>query len=282
MSNERAAVGGGGTMGAGIAHVLVESGFDVVVFDRDDDLAGSAADAVRISLRSAAERAGVQNRAYVASAVSGRAWGGEDLAGFAVLIEAVPENPELKRAVLKEAAESLGAGALLATNTSSLSITNLAEELPDPARLVGMHFFNPVPRSQLIEVVRGAATGSTVLTEAHRLAKRLGLESIEVRDSPGFASSRLGLALGLEAIRMAGEEVATPADIDQAMMLGYRHPIGPLRLTDLIGLDVRLDIARHLERELGPRFTPPPLLISMVEDGRLGRKSGHGFYEWTR
>ncbi|MGQ0534908.1 MAG: 3-hydroxyacyl-CoA dehydrogenase family protein, partial [Methanobacteriota archaeon] len=175
-----------------------------------------------------------------------------------------------------------GSTAVLATNTSSLGIASIAEGLPAEARprVVGMHFFNPPPVMRLVEVVRGTDTAEDVVATTVSVARTMGKEPIVVRDSPGFATSRLGVALGLEAIRMLEEGVAEAADIDKAMERGYNHPMGPLRLTDLVGLDVRLAIAEHLERELGPRFAPPALLRSLVAAGKLGQKSGEGFYKW--
>jgi 3-hydroxybutyryl-CoA dehydrogenase len=172
-------------------------------------------------------------------------------------------------------------GAILASNTSSIPIARLAEGLARPARFIGLHFFNPVPLMKLLEIVVGPATAPEVVENARAFAARLGKEPILVKDAPGFATSRLGVAIGLEAIRMLEAGVASAADIDRAMELGYGHPMGPLRLTDLVGLDVRLAIARTLEKELGPRFAPPRLLVEKVEAGELGKKSGRGFYDWT-
>ena len=170
---------------------------------------------------------------------------------------------------------------MLATNTSSLSISRIAEGLPSPERVIGLHFFNPVHIMALVEIVRGVETSDETVAQARDVAERLGKTPIVIADSPGFASSRLGLALGLEAIRMVEEGVASPEDIDTAMVLGYRHPMGPLKLGDLVGLDVRLDIARYLYESLrSPIFEPPALLERMVAEGRLGRKSGRGFYRW--
>jgi 3-hydroxybutyryl-CoA dehydrogenase len=171
-------------------------------------------------------------------------------------------------------------GALLASNTSSLSIADIAAGLPDPSRVVGMHFFNPVPAMKLCEVVHHAGSSPDSVAQARAVAERMGKTPVVVRDAPGFASSRLGIALGMEAIRMVEEDVASAADIDAAMKLGYGHPMGPLELTDLVGLDVRLAIAEYLTSRLGPRFTPPALLRRMVEEGALGAKSGRGFYQW--
>lgn len=193
-------------------------------------------------------------------------------------MEAVPERLDLKRAVLRDAAALRPE--LLGSNTSSIAIGDLAAELDAPEHFLGLHFFNPVWAMTLLEIVVGPATAEETTAAAVALAGRLGKDPVVVRDMPGFATSRLGVTLGLEAIRMVADEVASPADIDKAMVLGYRHPIGPLELTDLVGLDVRLDIARTLQAAYGDRFAPPPLLVEMVAAGRLGKKSGQGFYRW--
>ena len=198
----------------------------------------------------------------------------------AVLVEAVPERLDLKRDVLA-AAEAHATRRCSASNTSSIAIGELAAGLPAPERFIGLHFFNPVWAMALLEIVVGPATAAETTAAAVALAGRLGKDPIVVRDMPGFATSRLGVALGLEAIRMVDDGVASAADIDKAMMLGYRHPMGPLELTDVVGLDVRLDIARTLQAAYGDRFAPPPLLIEMVAAGKLGRKSGQGFYTWV-
>jgi 3-hydroxybutyryl-CoA dehydrogenase len=186
----------------------------------------------------------------------------------------------LKAVVLGELEAAVAVTTAIATNTSSLSIDELAMVLDHPQRFCGLHFFNPVPASQLVEIVVGARTSPALVTEAGAWVTALGKTPIVVRDSPGFASSRLGVALGLEAIRMVAEGVASAEDIDAAMTLGYKHPVGPLRLTDLVGLDVRLGIADYLSSKLGGRFEPPALLREMVARGELGRKTGRGFYEW--
>jgi 3-hydroxybutyryl-CoA dehydrogenase len=206
-----------------------------------------------------------------------------DRAAFAdreLVVEAVPELPELKREALTGTEAVLGEDAALASNTSSLSIDELAASLRRPERFLGLHFFNPVPASDLVEVVRGAATDPALVAAAQDWVRALGKTPVTVDDSPGFASSRLGVALALEAIRMLEEGVATAEDIDAAMTLGYRHRMGPLRTTDVVGLDVRLDIAEYLHVRLGERFAPPALLREMVAAGRLGRKSGEGFFTW--
>jgi 3-hydroxybutyryl-CoA dehydrogenase len=203
------------------------------------------------------------------------------LGGCGLVVEAVPEDVRAKMTALQRISDAVSDGCVIATNTSSLPIAELALSVQRPARFLGMHFFNPVPASRLVEVVVGPGTDPDVTAEVLGWVRLLGKTAVVVRDSPGFASSRLGLALGLEAIRMVEEGVASPADIDTAMELGYKHPTGPLRLTDLVGLDVRLGIAEHLAGALGERFRPPQLLRDMVARGELGRKSGQGFYAWT-
>ena len=271
---------GGGTMGAGIAHVLAEQGVQVVVAEATEQAAVAAAARVEASM-GAAEQRGKLARP-VSAALSSVAFTTEiealGKAGF--VIEAVPEDADLKRNVLSRVESVVGSDVTIATNTSSLSIAALAAGVREPRRLVGMHFFNPVPASKLIEIVRGPGTSDEAVQQAADLAAVVGKEVITVRDSPGFATSRLGVILGLEAIRMVEEGVAEAAEIDRGMMLGYRHPIGPLRLTDLVGLDVRLSISEYLAAELGDRFAPPDLLRSLVADGHLGQKTGRGFYVW--
>ncbi len=275
------AVVGGGRMGAGIAQVFATAGHPVVICESDDEAGAAARQRVRVGLQHSADRNllpgsvdEVMARVGVVTAIS-------DLGKDAVLlVEAVPEDPLLKRTVLQQAAAVVGVRCVLATNTSSLAIGDLAAGLPDPSRFVGMHFFNPVPASTLVEIVRGGDTADTVVARAADWVAELGKQSIVVRDSPGFATSRLGVLLGLEAIRMLEEGVADAESIDRAMELGYRHPMGPLRSTDLVGLDVRLAIADYLTGTLGERFAPPQLLRDKVERGELGRKSGRGFFTW--
>ncbi|HEV7646718.1 MAG TPA: 3-hydroxyacyl-CoA dehydrogenase family protein [Actinophytocola sp.] len=275
-----AVVVGGGTMGAGIAHVLLAAGSRVTVAEADPARAAAAADAVAASLRKAEERGKIDQPAAGLLAHLSTVDSLADLPPAAELVvEAVPEDLELKRRVLGEVATRC-ADAVLASNTSSLSITALAVGLPGE-RVVGMHFFNPVPVQKLVELVTHDGLAAETLATVRGYAEALGKTVIEVRDSPGFATSRLGLAVGLEAIRMLEEGVASAEDIDTGMRLGYGWPMGPLRLTDLVGLDVRLSIASHLERELGPRFAPPELLGNKVARGELGRKTGRGFFDWS-
>ena len=275
----RAAVLGGGTMGAGIAQVLLEAGCEVVVVEADQTSAARAKSRV---IEGLTRRKDVTVEELKAR--TGRLGTTSDLSeplDVELVVEAIPEIPDAKRDLLAAAEKVVPPSALLASNTSSLSITDLAGALERPERFLGMHFFNPVPLSALVELVVGDATTPAAVDDARQWVARLGKESIEVRDSPGFATSRLGVALGLEAIRMLEEGVASAADIDQGMVLGYRHPMGPLRLTDLVGLDVRLAIAEHLAATLGPRFEPPALLRDKVAAGELGKKTGRGFYDWT-
>jgi 3-hydroxybutyryl-CoA dehydrogenase len=272
---------GGGRMGAGIAQVFAAAGAAVTIVERDAAAGAAAVERVRTGLSRAAERgkltedAGrVLDRVGLAQDVTGLSEGAD------LIVEAVPEDAALKIQVLAAVEGVVGEHTVLATNTSSLSVAGLAEGLRRPGRLIGLHFFNPVPASDLVEIVVGPQTEPAVRDAAGSWVAGLGKTAITVRDSPGFATSRLGVLLGLEAIRMLEEGVADAASIDRAMELGYRHPMGPLRSTDLVGLDVRLAIAEHLHRELGERFAPPRLLRDKVARGELGRKSGQGFHTW--
>lgn len=276
---ERVGVLGGGRMGAGIAHAFVLAGSQVVVVERDAAAAASALERVRGSLRRSVER----GWAEPLDELEGRLTTATEMAAFAgcdLVVEAVPEDEALKADALARVEAVLAPTASLASNTSSISITRLAAGLARPGRFVGLHFFNPVPASGLVEIVLGEETGGDLANAACAWVEAIGKVPVTVHDAPGFASSRLGVAIGLEAIRMVEEGVASPGDIDAAMELGYKHPMGPLRLTDMVGLDVRLGIAEQLERDLGPRFAPPALLRQMVAEGRLGRKAGRGFYDW--
>jgi 3-hydroxybutyryl-CoA dehydrogenase len=280
---DRVAVIGAGTMGHGIAQVAAVAGCRVELVDTSVQRVQTGLERIRANLDEGVAR-GKMTPATRDAALAGIN-GITDIAAAVhaadVVIEAVPEQIELKADVLARAAKAAPPGVLLASNTSGLSITEMQRALPDAARLVGLHFFNPVHIMALVEVVRGRDTSDDALDTAVAFARRLGKEPIVVMDSPGFASTRLGVALGLEAMRMLEEGVASAEDIDRAMELGYRHPMGPLRVSDLIGLDVRLDIARHLHAALGgERFRPPAILERMVAEGRLGRKSGQGFFTW--
>lgn len=285
MNVERILVVGAGTMGHGIAQVAALAGFEARLYDVVPGAVERGLAAATAALLKGVEKGKVEPAAAdAARARLGPA--APDLEAAAreadLVVEAVPERLDLKREVFAALGRAAPAHAVLATNTSSLPVTEIAAASGRPARVVGMHFFNPVPLMALLELVRTTHTAAEALDTARAVGERMGKTVIVVRDSPGFATSRLGLVLGLEAIRMVEEGVASPADIDTAMELGYRHPMGPLRLTDLVGLDVRLGIAEHLARVLDDRrFEPPALLREMVAEGRLGRKSGAGFYTWT-
>ncbi|GIF26028.1 3-hydroxybutyryl-CoA dehydrogenase [Actinoplanes tereljensis] len=272
---------GGGRMGAGIAQVFAVAGSVVCLAERDPAAAVASRDRVAMGLLRAAEKGKLTESA---DAVLERLVLVDDVAalppGADLVVEAVPENVALKVRVLAAAENAVGEQTVLASNTSSLSVAGIADGLRRPERFLGMHFFNPVPASTLVEVVVGPQTGDGARDTARSWVAGLGKIEVMVRDSPGFATSRLGVLLGLEAIRMLEEGVADAMAIDRAMELGYRHPMGPLRSTDLVGLDVRLAIAEHLHSELGDRFAPPKLLRDKVARGELGRKTGQGFFTW--
>jgi 3-hydroxybutyryl-CoA dehydrogenase len=280
---ERMAVVGAGTMGRGIAHVGALAGFEVAVFDAQAEQVEAALATIRKNLQKGVDRGKVE--AADMEAALARLSATTDLAAACtdadVVIEAVYEDMELKRTLVRTMDAAMRPDALLGSNTSSLSLTQIAEAATHPERVIGMHFFNPVHIMSLLEIVRAEQTSDETLARTQALAERLGKTAIVVRDVPGFATSRLGVCLGLEAIRMVEQEVASAADIDTAMELGYRHPMGPLKLSDLVGLDVRLAIADHLHRELGgDQYKAPELMRQMVADGKTGAKSGEGFYRW--
>jgi 3-hydroxybutyryl-CoA dehydrogenase len=271
---------GAGTMGVGIAYVFAAAGADVTLVEPDGERAVTAVRTATAQAAKAVERGKLD--AAAAEALPQRLTSVPDIAelaeGLDLVVESVPERLDLKQHVL--AAAERRAPRLLASNTSGLPISELGAGLDRPADFLGLHFFNPVWAMPLVEIVHAPATAPAQIDAARAAARLIGKETIVVRDAPGFATSRLGVALGLEAIRMLQDGVAAAADIDRAMDLGYRHPMGPLRLTDLVGLDVRLDIARNLARTYGDRFAPPQLLVDKVAAGELGRKSGRGFYDW--
>jgi 3-hydroxybutyryl-CoA dehydrogenase len=279
----RIAVIGAGTMGHGIAQVAAQALFAVRLADAVSGAARRGVERVRANLDSAvqrgkatpAERAAALERLVVEDEVAAAVRDAD------LVIEAAPEDLEVKRRLFADLDRHAPATAVLATNTSSLSVTAIAAAATRPDRVLGMHFFNPVHLMKLVEVVTHPGTAPQALEAALAAARRMGKEPIVVADSPGFASSRLGIVLGLEAMRMVEEGVASPEDIDRAMTLGYNHPIGPLRLTDTVGLDVRLAIARYLHGTLGERFAPPAILERLVAEGKLGKKTGQGFYAWT-
>ena len=280
---ERVAVIGAGTMGHGIAYVCARAGFDVTLTDASEPYLHKGMAGIRVWFEKGIARgkATAEERDAALSRIRAETSTAAAVRDATLVVEAIPERLELKRALFADIEPLVGTSTLLASNTSSLSIASIAEGSKHPERVLGMHFFNPVPVMELLEIVRGAATSDAVVQRARAVAAAIGKTPIVVRDAPGFATSRLGVVLGLEAIRMLEQGVASAEDIDRAMELGYNHPMGPLRLTDLVGLDVRLAIAEHLRATLGDAtYEAPALLRAMVKDGKLGKKSGRGFYTW--
>ncbi len=272
---------GGGRMGAGIAQVFASLGGAVTIAESGDTAA--ALQRVSAGLDRAHERGKLddQDPATVLARVSTVDAVTSLPPSLDLIVEAVPEIAALKVEVLAAAETVAGESTVIASNTSSMSIAELGAALTDPGRFIGMHFFNPVQASLLVEIVRAPQTRPEVVDSVRAWVSMLGKAEVLVNDSPGFATSRLGVGLGLEAIRMLEEGVADAESIDRAMELGYRHPMGPLRSTDLVGLDVRLAIAEHLASTLGDRFAPPALLREKVARGELGRKTGQGFHTWS-
>ena len=274
---------GAGAMGHGIAQVAAAVGFNVRLRDINDAALAKGQQAIERNLATGIERGKLteQDRDQTLARIS-TTTELADLVAAGLIIEAAPENLNLKQELLRECEAVTGADCIWATNTSSLSITEIARAAERPQKVVGMHFFNPVHIMKLIEIVVGDRTGEQTTEMVRQIAVRMKKEPIIVRDFPGFASSRLGVTLGLEAMRMVEQGVASARDIDTAMELGYNHPMGPLRLTDLVGLDVRLSIAEYLHSKLGSEtFRPPDILRRMVSEGRLGKKAGKGFYDWN-
>ncbi len=272
-----------GTMGAGIAEVAARAGFAVRVADASPEAVSRGMARIAASLDKAVEKGKVspEERGLALGRIQPCSSASDAVSPADLIIEAVPEQMELKKALLQTVAASCLPHAIVASNTSSFSISRLGGFFGDPSRFLGMHFFNPVPVMTLLEVVRGDETREEVVEAVKEVGVRLGKTCIVVRDAPGFATSRLGITLGNEAMRMVEQGVASAKDIDTAMELGYRHPIGPLKLTDLVGLDVRLAITTYLHEQLGTdTFKPPEILKNMVAEGRLGKKTGKGFYEY--
>jgi len=270
-------------MGHGIAQVAAAAGYRVLLRDIDADAVArgrqaierNLAKAIQLGKISAADRNQTLARIQTTTDI-------HELAMADLVIEAAPERLELKQELLREVEPLVAPACIFATNTSSLSISEIARAAGRPENVVGMHFFNPVHIMRLIEIVIGERTSEDTIASVQSVAQQMKKEPITVRDVPGFASSRLGVTLGLEAMRMVEQGVASARDIDTAMELGYNHPMGPLRLTDLVGLDVRLSIAEYLHGKLGSEtFRPPEILRRMVREGKLGKKSGEGFYKWN-
>ncbi|QGU05813.1 3-hydroxyacyl-CoA dehydrogenase family protein [Corynebacterium comes] len=274
---QKVGVLGGGRMGAGIAHSFLAAGAEVTVVDINDAAIAAAheriANDVEGSIKRGAEGTVEEWLGRLTVTTDASAF-----AGLPLVVEAVPESMDLKVASFRKIEEN-APDAIIATNTSSLSVSDLAVTVGND--VIGLHFFNPVPASKLVEIVIADSTPVELVEQAKGWVEGLGKTPIVVKDAPGFASSRLGVVIALEAIRMVEEGVASPQDIDNAMVLGYKFPVGPLALTDIVGLDVRLGIAEYLESTLGERFAPPQLMRDMVERGELGRKSGRGFYSYS-
>lgn len=277
------AVIGAGTMGHGIAYVSAVAGCRVWLTDADPARLGQAVAKIDAAFEHAIARGKCTPvlRDVARLRIETVPTPEEAVREASLVIEAIPERLDAKQRLFAAIERFVGPEAVLASNTSSLSITEIGRQLQHRERMIGLHFFNPVAAMKLLEIVRGRDTSEATVEHARAFAALLGKTPIVVRDAPGFATSRLGVVLGLEAIRMLEEEVASAEDIDRAMELGYNHPVGPLRLTDLVGLDVRLAIAEHLHATLGGEaYRPPALLRDKVRRGELGRKSGQGFYRW--
>jgi 3-hydroxybutyryl-CoA dehydrogenase len=275
------AVVGGGTMGVGIVYVFAAAGWHVWVVEPDDVRAQSMQKTLEETASAGLKRGKLNESSvkHITTSVQ-RLQSSEQLPlGLDLVIETVPERMDIKRAVLAQIDARLPS--IIASNTSAMSINELAQCVKDPSCFLGMHFFNPVWSLAMVELIRGDATSDKTLSDAKNYATSIGKTSITVRDVPGFATSRLDLIASLEAMRMLEDGVASAEDIDNAMLIAYRHPMGPLRLSDIVGLDVRLDIARQLSVTLGDRYAPPKILEDMVARGELGRKSGKGFFNWT-
>ena len=284
MNPTRVAVIGAGTMGHGIAYVAALAGCEVRLTDAQPDALPQALDRIEALLVGGVKRGKLTatDRADLVKRLTADQDLRSTIRDADVVIEAIVEDIEIKQRLFADVERAAPPGALLASNTSSLSVSEIASAMTQPARLVGMHFFNPVHVMRLVEVVTHGRDSRPAAERAVEFARQLGKEPIVVRDSPGFASSRLGVVLGLEAMRMLEQDVASAEDIDKAMELGYNHPMGPLKLTDLVGLDVRLAIAEYLHAALGkPHYEPPKILREKVKKGELGKKTGKGFYTWS-
>lgn len=283
MSLENVSIFGAGTMGHGIAQVCATAGMTVTLYDIDQARVDAGLGRIRKNLAKAIElgKATEAQRDATLANLSGTTSLAAAAAEADILIEAVPEKLSIKHALFSELDKHAQPGTIFATNTSSISIAKISECVSDPSRVIGTHFFNPVFIMKLLEIIHHPGTGNDVIGAVQALGARIGKECILVRDVPGFATSRLGVALGMEAIRMLESGVASAADIDKAMVLGYRHPVGPLKLTDMVGLDVRMHIGEYLAEVLNnPAFKPPELMKRLVREGKLGKKSGEGFYRW--
>ncbi len=269
-------------MGHGIAQVAATAGYDVTIRDIDEEIIEDGLAAIESNLQGGVDRDKLtaDEKAAALDRIDATTSLEEAVDDADLVVEAVPEDMEIKQSTFEDVAAAAPDDAVLASNTSSLSVTEIASVLDRPGRAIGLHFFNPVHIMGLVEIVVAEQTDEETVDAATEFVEAIDKEPVTVRDSAGFASSRLGVALGVEAIRMLEEGVASPRDIDAAMELGYNHPMGPIELGDVVGLDVRLDILEYLREELGERFRPPQLLKQKVRAGKLGKKTGEGFYVW--
>ncbi|RLM44154.1 3-hydroxyacyl-CoA dehydrogenase family protein [Haloarcula sp. Atlit-47R] len=276
------AILGAGTMGHGIAQVSAMASHDVFLRDIEADIVDDGLAAIESNLEEGIAREKVSEPTAEAALdrLTGTTSLEEAVTGADLVVEAVPEDMDIKHETLTEVESHVDPATLIASNTSSLSLTEIASVLDYPERAIGLHFFNPVHIMALVEIVVAEQTSAETVSRAREFVNGIDKTPVEVADAPGFASSRLGVSLGVEAMRMVQEGVATPRDIDTAMELGYNHPMGPIELGDVVGLDVRLDILEYLRAELGERFRPPQILKRKVRAGKLGKKSGEGFYVW--
>ena len=278
----RITIVGGGIMGSGIACAAAVAGFDTVLNDLSTEYLDQGLRSITSLLDSGIERGKLQPEDK--SATLSRLELEEDLAaavnGAELVIEAVPEDLTLKHKIFGRLDKSTSPSTVLATNTSSLSITEIAAATSDPSRVIGMHFFNPVAKMKLVEIVRGAATAEQTFKTVEDVAHKMGKETVDIRESPGFVTSRINALIGNEAFHMLEAGVASPEDIDKAVKLGLNHPMGPFEMIDLVGLDTRLGVLNYLHERLGETYRPDPLLVRYVEEGRLGRKVGRGVYDY--
>jgi len=282
LAIERLAVLGAGTMGHGIAHAAIAAGYDTRMYDVSEAAIAKGRGAIEQIVRKGVElgKVGAADADAMLKRLQPTSSLGEALDGAHFVIEAAPERIDLKLALFADIERLAPAGAVIGSNTSALSITELAGSLKAPSRVAGMHFFNPVHKMKLIEIVRALESSAETLAAIEEVSRRMGKETVLVRESPGFITSRVNVIIGNEAFYMLMEGVASARDIDKALKLGLNHPMGPFELVDLVGLDTRLSILEYLHRSLGEKYRPCPLIAQYVKAGRLGKKVGRGVYEY--